>query len=82
MVTVQSVFRLSALAADTVFSALYILSQILLLSLMQQILMCIKGSAVDLADADGNVGAVVGNPFEVGHHTERIKPSSIVHFPL
>ena len=29
-----------------------------------QILMCIKGSAVDLADADGNVGAVVGNPFE------------------
>lgn len=38
-----------------------------------QILMCIKGSAVDLADADGNVGAVVGNPFEVGHHIGKDK---------
>ena len=35
--------------------------------------MCIKGSAVDLADADGNVGAVVGNPFEVGHHIGKDK---------
>ena len=35
--------------------------------------MCIEGSAVDLADADGNVGAVVGNPFEVGHHIGKDK---------
>ena len=30
-----------------------------------QIFVCIKRSAVDLADADGNVGAVVGNSFKV-----------------
>ena len=28
---------------------------------------------MDLADADGNVGAVVGNPFEVGHHIGKDK---------
>ena len=38
-----------------------------------QIFVCIKRSAVDLADADGNVGAVVGNPFEVGHHIGKDK---------
>ena len=38
-----------------------------------QILMCIKGSAVDLADADGDVGAVVGNPFKVGHNIGKDK---------
>ena len=29
--------------------------------------MCIEGSAVDLADADGDVGAVVGDSLEIGH---------------
>ena len=38
-----------------------------------QILMCIEGSAVDLADADGDVGAVVGNPFKVGHNIGKDK---------
>lgn len=35
--------------------------------------MCIEGSAVDLADADGDVGAVVGNPFKVGHNIGKDK---------